>query len=85
MASARASFDRLVGGRTVNAAIRHGDAYRELKRLNAEKRRARPASETSHSNVVEYLHSGDRSNCDGSLMLHRFTITKRTAKTLLFA
>src|SRR3954454_14128861 len=69
----------------VLARINHGFTSRHLKEINAEKRRARPAPNTTDSRAIEYLHSGGRDDeYYHKLVLHRFRISKRTPKRFFY-
>ena len=73
-------------GQPILARVSHGCASRELKALNKAKRAARPASDATDSRIIEYLYSGKRGDHGyGELYIHRFRITKRTAKRIFYA
>ncbi len=73
-------------GLPILAQVSHGCASHALKELNKAKRAARPPPDTTDSRVVDYLFSGKRSDYGyGNLNLHRFRITKRTAKRIFYA
>jgi hypothetical protein len=59
-------------------------ASHKLKELNAEKRRQRPAPDTSDAHVTEYLYSRNHGfeDYDGSSV--RFRIAKKTAKRIYY-
>ena len=49
---------RMAGDRAAYVSVHHGYASHDLKKLNAEKRRAKPPSNAKGSRVIEYLYSG---------------------------
>jgi hypothetical protein len=89
MGDARAAAERLLAGRPGSLHVRHGWASHQLKKINAEKRRARPPSSATDSRVTEYLY-GETWSCpdDGydsdGYATYRFRITKRTAKRVFY-
>jgi hypothetical protein len=64
------------------AAVSHGVASDELKKLNEAKRRARPAPDTSDTHAVEYLFG--YSHIRDDRCLYRFRITRKTAKRIFY-
>ena len=80
---ARIAITRIAGDRPAYVNVMHGWASLELKKINAEKRRARPPSDAKGSRVIEYLYGRDR--CGGDCnFIYRFRITKRTAKRIFY-
>jgi hypothetical protein len=83
-ASACAAVVHLANGQPATAAVVHRCVSEGLKELNAAKRAARPAPDTSDAHVVEYLygyyHGGEKSH--GWPV--RFRITKKTAKLVFY-
>jgi hypothetical protein len=74
MEDARAAIIRMAADRPASADIHHDAASYDLKRLNAEKRRARPPSDAKDTPVVEYLYSWSK----------RFQIIKRTKQRVYY-
>jgi hypothetical protein len=69
----------------VVAQLRQDAASYRLKKLNAEKRAARPAPDTSGTHVVEYLYGSRYDSEDCKTYAYRFRITKKTAKRIFYS
>lgn len=84
LTEARAAVARIAAGRPATAYMSHGEATRELKALNAERRKARPASATGDTTVVEYLYG---QWWDSEELVHHlvtFRITRKTPKRIYY-
>src|ERR1035437_9177293 len=55
--NAQAAVSQLAKGRDVVEHLSHGYASIRLKKINAERRRSRPAPDTTGSHRVEYLYA----------------------------
>jgi hypothetical protein len=84
-----AAAERIAGERLCCCYSRAGYASRELKRLNAAKRAAKPASDADDARIVEYLygtyhHVSDDNRFPDRYGIAEFPITKKTAKRVYY-
>jgi hypothetical protein len=94
---ARAAVERLADGRPARAYVCQGVASSALKRVNADRLRARPSPGTSDARPVEYLYG--HSSCDYSSLcpcseltgrerwdyhIVPYRITRKTAKRIYY-
>jgi hypothetical protein len=71
MTAARKACVELAAGEAVIAVYSVRPASQRLKEINAERRRARPAPDTSDAHLTEYLYGGHYGS-------YRFRITRKT-------
>lgn len=89
LAAARAAVGELAAGRPALAEMRHGDASRKLRELNAARRAGRAPSGETGTGTVEYLYgtrhyvSDDWARPDTRQVVP-YRITKRTAKRVYY-
>jgi hypothetical protein len=79
-----AAIKRFAAGRRGIVYDKHGFASYKLKKINTEKRKARPASDAKDSKVVEYLYGYSSGGEDFPGSPVRFRITKKTAKRIYY-
>ncbi|WP_269857957.1 hypothetical protein [Streptomyces sp. RPT161] len=85
--AARTAVVRLAAGRTAYATMRVGAATSVLKRVNAAKRKQRPASGITDTGEVEYLYgtyTGENANGYLEDRVVSFRITKKTPKRIYY-
>lgn len=81
--AARAAVVALADGARAVADLRHGVATYRLRKLNTERRRARPSNGGTDTTVREYLYARGVDS-DGDHRTIAFPITKRTAKRVYY-
>lgn len=87
--AAREAVARIAAGRPAIAEMRHGDASRLLRKLNAEQRAARPASGETAAGAVEYVY-GTRHHYPDDWTLPEvreviaYRVTRRTAARVYY-
>ena len=79
-----AAIKRIATGRRVIAYYSHGYASFKLKKINAEKRKARPPSDATDSKLIEYLYGHTYGGEDSNGHPVRFKIVKKTAKRIYY-
>ena len=88
LTEARTGVVQLTAGKPAYASMRAGTASGALKRINAEKRKARPASGRTDTGMVEYLYGVSRVwDADARRLkegIVPFRITKKTAKRIYY-
>jgi hypothetical protein len=87
--AARVAVERLAGERDAVAYEKAGSASRRLKEVNAEKRKAAPAPDTSDARAVEYLYAVHHYVPEASYEREQWTvvafrITKKAPKRIYY-
>jgi hypothetical protein len=89
LTAARNAVEHLAAGREAIASEKAYTASCRLKEVNAEKRKARPAPDTSDARAIEYLYAVDHYVPEASYERERWTvvafrITKKTPKRIYY-
>jgi hypothetical protein len=87
--AARAAVVELAGDAPTRASVSHGSAAYRLKAINADRRKARPASDDTDAAPVEYLYAlhhyvSDAGWIPDEWSVRSFRITKKTPKRVYY-